>query len=212
MIQLKVTAQPDVAILNCPRCDTALLPAGEWPIGGPTEARCPLCGWQEPVEVVEVGDAFPYNPGQQREDAALSPVYAAAAITIDEDLVLVDIPGLLADPAFYALQDGVAPVRSFGWVGGSGLLGEERYRLFLVVRVTGLQEDDLFRVEFPPGLIAKLAVVKDDQTMVLVSERKGVFFPEAGEVYLQAVREAGGEPGETVVINTWVTLEDEAAG
>lgn len=219
-MQMKLTAQPDVAILGCPRCDTALQPLGAWPRGGPAEAVCPLCGLRQPLTLVEVGDAVPFNPEQQKEDAAASPIYAVAGVTYDEDLALIDAPELLADPVFFALQDGVAPVASFGWVGGPGILADlgtpapgdaAGYRLFLVVRVTGLPEgeDDLFRLEFPDHVRPQLAGLNDDCTVVLVSQRKGVFFAEAGDVYLQAVREAGGQPGEPVSINTWVALEDD---
>lgn len=210
-MQVKLTAQPDVAILGCPRCDTALQPLGAWPRGGPAESVCPLCGFVQSLDLVEVGDAVPFNPEQQREDAAASPIYAVAAVTYDEDLALVDVPELLEDPVFFALQDGVAPVASFGWVGGPEILGQEAYRLFLVVRVTGLPEGeaDLFRLEFPADVRAQLTELTEDRTVVLVSQRKGVFFAEAGDVYVQAVHEAGGQPGDPVTINTWVALEDD---
>ncbi|MDF2628608.1 MAG: hypothetical protein K0R39_2439 [Symbiobacteriaceae bacterium] len=216
-MQIKLTAQSDVEILGCPRCDTALQPQSAWPRGGPAEAVCPLCGFVQSLDIVEVGDAVPFNPEQQREDAAASPIYSVAGVTYDEDLALVDVPDLLDDPVYFALQDGVAPVASFGWVGGPGIRAgapetpaPSDYRLFLVVRVTGLPEgeDDLFRLEFPDDARAQLAGLNDDRTVVLVSQRKGVFFAEAGDVYLQAVRDAGSEPGEPVAINTWVALED----
>jgi hypothetical protein len=210
---VKVTAHPDVPILGCPRCDTALLPFGEWPKGGPAAVRCPLCSWEQEVDIVEVGggeEAFPFNPAQQRLDLEASPIYAATDIARDEDLILVDVPGLLEDPAFMALQQGVAPVSAFGWAGGSGLLDSDGYRLFLVVRVTDMPENDLFRVEFPPELLPALGEVTEENTVVLVSERKGVLFPEAGEVYLTAVRAAGGTPGAPVVLNEWVKLEGAA--
>ncbi|HYF77260.1 MAG TPA: hypothetical protein VD973_09020 [Symbiobacteriaceae bacterium] len=210
-MRIKLTAQPDVEILGCPRCDTALLPLGAWPRGGPAEAVCPLCGFTQPLTLVEVGDADPFNPEQQREDAATTPVYAVAGVTYDEDLALFDVPDLLDDPVFFALQDGVAPVASFGWVGGPEILGEPTYRLFLVVRVTGLPEgeDDLFRLEFPVEVRPQLAGLSEDTTVVLVSQRKGVFFAEAGEVYLQAMQDAGAQPGEPAAVNTWVALEDD---
>lgn len=209
-IQVRLTPGQDGPVLGCPRCDTALLPEGDWPRGGSALARCPLCAWEQPVSIVEVGgDAFPYNPEQQREDAAISPVYPVGAIRYDEDLCLVEIPDLLEDPAFFALQDGVAPVRTLGWVGGEGLLSGAGYRLILVVRVLDQPEQDLFRVEFPPDRLAELARLDEEQTMVLVSQRKGVLFAEGGEVYLEAVREAGAKPGDQVALNTWVTLQDE---
>lgn len=209
-IRLRLTTDPDAPVLGCPRCDTALLPDGNWPRGGPAQARCPLCGWEQPVAVVEVGEAFPYNPDQQREDVAVSPVYTVEAIHYDEDLCLIEVADLMEDPAFFALQDGVAPVRSFGWVAGEGLLGGEGYRLFLVVRVSDLPEQDLFRIEFPAERLADLAHLSDETTMVLVSQRKGVFFAEAGEIYLEAVREAGAQPGDPVALNAWVALENQA--
>jgi hypothetical protein len=209
-LELKLTARPDVAVLGCPRCDTAMLPRGEWPKGGPAAVRCPLCGLEQPVDIVEVGsdDAFAYNVEQHRQDADETPIYSIATLSYDEDMLIIDIPELLDDPAFFALQDGVAPVASFGWVGGTGLLGANGYRLFLVVRVTDLSDENLFRLEFPLERIPELGRLTEDHTVVLVSQRKGVFFPEAGDVYLQAVREAGGQPGEPVTINSWVQLED----
>lgn len=208
---VKLTAEPEVEILGCPRCDTALQPLGAWPAGGPAEAICPLCSWVQPMTVVEVGEAFAFNPQQQREDVAASPVFLVAAVTCEEGLTLVDAPDLLEDPAFYALQDGVAPVAAFGWVGGSGILGEEGYRLFLIVRVRDLPEgeSDLFRLEFPPPVLPGLAVLNEETSMVLVSLRKGVFLAEAGDAYLQAVQEAGGRPGEAVPVNTWGALADD---
>lgn len=210
-IQVKVTAQPDVPILGCARCDTALLPLGEWPKGGPAVARCPLCSWEQPVELVEVGgeSAVPYNRTEQEQDAEASPIYTVDSISYEEDLALIDIPELFEDPAFYGLQDGVSPVTVFGWVGGEGLLGAQEHRLFLVVRVAGQAGEDLFRVEFPADLLPELSRLNEDSTVVLVSQRKGVFFPEAGELYLEAVREAGGRPGEKCPLNTWVELEAE---
>ncbi|MFZ5817341.1 MAG: hypothetical protein ACOY93_18920 [Bacillota bacterium] len=205
---MRLTNDPDGPVLGCPRCDTALLPMGEWPRSGAAKAECPLCGWEELLTVLEVGEAFPFNPEQQREDAASSPVYPVEAITYDEDLCLVHVAGLLEDPAFFALQDGVAPVQYLGWVGGEGLLGDPNYRLLLVVRVQDQPERDLFRIEFPAERLADLAGLNDDQTMVLVSGRKGVLFAEGGEEYLEAVRSAGAGPGGRVRINTWVTLED----
>lgn len=209
-MQIRLTSQTDVEIIGCPRCDTALQPQGAWPAGGPAEAVCPLCGWVQPLTIVEVGEGLPFNPRQQQEDAAESPVYQVGAVTYDEDLAIIDVPGLLEDPVFFALQDGVAPVASFGWVGGTGILGAEGYRLFLVVRVTGLPEGeaDLFRVEFPPDVLPQLAQIDENRTTILVSERKGVFFAEAGDVYLEAVRAAGGAPGDAVAVNTFVALED----
>lgn len=208
-IQLKITREPDVEILGCPRCDTALLSA-DLPHGGPGTLHCPLCGFTQPVEVVEVGgaDAFLFNPAAQAQDAAESPIHLAESIGIDEDLVLIDCPTLLDDPAFFALQDGVAPVITYGWVGGAGLMGSEEYRLFLVVRVSGQPEEDLFRVEFPALVREDLSAITPDRTVVLVSQRKGVFCPEAGEVYLDAVREAGGRPGDAVSLGLWVQLEE----
>lgn len=208
-IRIRLTADPNAPVLGCPRCDTALLPEGEWPRGGPAKAHCPLCGWEQILAVVEVGEGFPYNPEQQQEDAAASPIYPVEAISYDEDLCLIEVADLLEDPAFFALQDGVAPVRTFGWVAGEGLLGGDGYRLFLVVRVADLPEQDLFRVEFPAERLAELARLTDDATVVLVSQRKGVLFAEAGEIYLEAVREAGARPGERVALNSWVTLEDQ---
>lgn len=208
-IRVRLTADPDAAVLGCPRCDTALLPEGDWPRGGPAKAFCPLCGWEQLVSVVEVGEGFPYNPDLQQEDVAESPIYTVDAIRYDEDLCLIESNELLEDPVFFALQDGVAPVRTFGWVAGEGLLGEEGYRLFLVVRVTDLPEQDLFRLEFPAERLADLARLTDDATVVLVSQRKGVLFGEAGEIYLEAVREAGAQPGDRVPLNSWVTLEDQ---
>lgn len=208
---VKVTAHPDVPILGCPRCDTALLPYGEWPKGGPAVVRCPLCTWEQEVDIVEVGggdEAFPFNPAQQLQDVEASPIYAATDIIRDEELIIVDVPGLLDDPAFLALQQGVAPVSEFGWSGGSGLLDAEGYRLFLVVRVSDMPENDLFRVEFPAGVLSALGQLSEANTVVLVSESKGVLFPEAGEVYLTAVKAAGGIPGSPVVLNEWVRLEE----
>lgn len=210
-MEVKLSARPDVEILGCPRCDTALLPSGSWPTGGPAQAVCPLCGYVQAVTLVEVGEGFPFNPEQQREDAAATPVYRVAAVTYDEDMTLIDVPDLLDDPAFHACQDGVAPIAFFGWVGGTGILGAEAYRLFLVARVTGLPEgaDDLFRIEFPADVLPQLAGLNEDRTVVLVSQMKGVFFAEAGDVYLQAVRQAGAEPGDAVAVSTWVELEDD---
>lgn len=207
MLLLKITDSPEVEILGCVRCDTAVLPKGEWAKGGPAALRCPLCGMEAEVSVVEVGDGFPFNPAEQREDAAQTPVYRVTSVTVDEDMVLVTVDGLLTDPAFYALQKGAAPVASFGWVGGEGLLGEPGYRLFLVVRVADVDEFDLFRVEFPANLIPELRQVTDDRTIVLVSEQKGVLFPEAGDIYLQAVAEAGGKPGDSVTFSEWAELQ-----
>lgn len=208
-LRLRLTADPNAPVLGCPRCDTALQPEGDWPRGGPAKAFCPLCGWEQLVSVVEVGEGLPYNPDQQREDAAASPVYTVASIRYDEDLCLIEVDDLLEDPAFFALQDGVAPVRTFGWVAGEGLLGEERYRLFLVVRVSDMPDQDLFRVEFPAERREELAHLTEDATVVLFAQRKGVLFAEAGEIYLEAVREAGAQPGAQVPLNTWVTLEDQ---
>jgi hypothetical protein len=208
---VKVTAHPDVPILGCPRCDTALLPYGEWPKGGPATVRCPLCSWEQAVDIVEVGggdEAFPFNPAQQLLDVEASPIYAATDITRDEDLILVDVPGLLEDPAFLALQQGVAPVSSFGWSGGPGLLDGDSYRLFLIVRVSDMPENDLFRVEFPAEVLFALGQITEENTVVLVSERQGVLFAEAGEVYLTAVKAAGGIPGSPVVLNEWVQLAE----
>lgn len=210
-MQIRLTAEQHGTVLGCPRCDTALLPRGDWPRGGPATLRCPLCGHEQAVSIVEVGgDLFPYNLEQQQEDAAASPVYPVGAVRYEEDLCLVEVPDLLDDPAFFALQDGVAPVRNFGWVGGTGLLGTEGYRLFLVVRVSEQPEQDLFRLEFPAELRAELARLDEEQTMVLVSGRKGVLFAEGGEIYLEAVREAGAKPGDPVALNAWVALQDEA--
>lgn len=210
-ILVKVTTQRDVPILDCVRCDTALLPTGEWPKGAPAVARCPLCGWEQPVYVVDIGgeDAVLYNLAEQQQDAEETPVYAASDVAYEEDLALVTVPDLLEDSAFYALQDGVAPVAEFGWVGGEGIFGANGYRLFLVVRVAGQPGDDLFRVEFPVDMLPQLGRLTEDTTVVLVSQRKGVFFPEAGEVYLEAVAKAGGKPGALVPLNTWVQLETD---
>ncbi len=208
-LQIKVTHSPDVEILGCPRCDTALLPEGSLPPGATAKLHCPLCGFEQLATVVEVGAPFAFNPDLQREDAAESPVHLVESVTYDEDLVLVDVPTLLEDPAFYALQDGVAPVDTFGWVGGTGILGAAGHRLLLVVRVTDLPEQDLFRVEFPAEVLPQLADLTEDRTIVLVSQRKGVFFPESGEVYLEAVKQAGAQPGQPASINTWVQLDNE---
>lgn len=207
-MNIKVTAAPDVSILGCVRCDTAVLPEGEWPRGGTAAVRCPLCGWRNEVTVVEVGagDAFHFNPVEQRADAANTPLYRVESVDIEEDLVLIAAGDLLEDPAFFALQGGVAPISSFGWVGGEGLLGSEGYRLVLVVRVADVEED-LFRLEFPTELIPRLAQVTDDRTVVLVSGQKGVLFAEAGEVYLQAMAEAGRQPGDQATLNEWVSLQ-----
>jgi hypothetical protein len=207
-IRVRLTAEQEGQVLSCPRCDTALLPEGDWPRSGAGTALCPLCRWEQPVSIIEIGDGFPYNHQTQQEDLAASPIYRVASIQYDEDLCLVHVDDLLEDPAFFALQDGLAPVRTFGWVGGTGLLGEAPYRLFLVVRVSGLPEQDLFRIEFPAERLADLAHLSDDTTVVLVSQRKGVLFAEAGEIYLEAVREAGGQPGDRVPLNSWVTLEE----
>lgn len=208
-LAIRLTNDLNGPVLGCPQCDTALLPEGEWPRSGAAKAYCPLCGWEQPVSLIEVGDGFRFNPALQREDAAASPVYAVESITYDEDLCLVNIPDLLDDPAFFGLQDGVAPVRSFGWVGGEGLLGEPGYRLFLVVRVSGQEEADLFRIEFPVEVLGDLARLTDEETLVLVSQRKGVLFAEGGEIYLEAIREAGAQPGDPVALNDWAALEDE---
>jgi hypothetical protein len=212
-IHIQLTAAADTAILDCLRCDTALLPAGEWPSAAPTKLQCPLCSWEQPVEIVELGGeaVFPFNIAEQQRDAEATPVYQVASLTVDEDLVLVDVPDLLADEIFFALQNGVAPVASFGWVGGTGLLGDEGYRLLLVVRVHDHPEEDLFRVEVPAALLGELSAITMDRTLVLVSQGKGVFFPESGEVYLQAIIDAGGNPGEPLSINTWVQLQDSEA-
>ncbi len=207
-VRIRATTQADGDVLGCPRCAIALLPEGELPRAGHAKLICPLCGLEQIAVLVEVGEAFPYNLQQQVEDVAASPIYQVEAITYDEDLCLVDAPALLEDPAFFALQDGVAPVQSFGWVGGRDLLESPEYRLFLVVRVYGQPEADLFRLEFPSHLLPALARLGDDQTMVLVSQRKGVLFGEAGEIYLEAVREAGGAPGGPIPLNSWAALEE----
>lgn len=209
-VMVTLSNQIDVPILGCPRCDTAMLPAGDWPGQGAATARCPLCGFEQPVQVADPGNdiAFPYNAEQQRQDAAATPLYQVESVSFEEDLVLVDIPELMEDGAFFALQDGVAPVAEFGWAGGAGFMGDPHYRLILVVRVSDLPEENLFRVEFPAKTLPRLAELNEDHTFVLVSQRKGVFFPEAGEVYVQAMREAGARPGDQAPINTWVRLED----
>ena len=211
VVHLKITREPEVGILCCAQCDTAMLPAADLPQGGPAALRCPLCGQQRPVEVVEVGgdQAFHFNPAEQQEDALASPLHLVESIGIDEDLVLVDVPTLLEEPAFVSLQDGVAPVVTYGWVGGTGLLGSEAYRLFLVVRVDAPAEEDLFRIEFPALARADLSAISVEKTVVLVSQKRGVFCPEAGEVYLEALKESGAKPGDAATLNLWVDLEEQ---
>jgi hypothetical protein len=209
-LQIRKTYQPVVEILGCPRCDTALLPVDDLTAGQPAKLTCPLCGFEQLADVIEVGNGYAFNPELQQQDAADSPIHLVESVTYDEDLALVDCPTLLDDPVFWALQDGVAPVASFGWVGDTGILGEDGYRLLLVVRCADLPEEDLFRVEFPEAVLADLAGLNEDRTIVLVSQRKGVFFPEAAEVYLEALREAGARPGERATVNTWVQLDNEA--
>jgi len=207
-LHIRVTTQSTDQVLGCPRCQMALLPREDLPRVGQAMLDCPLCGFEQLVSLVEVGEGFPFNLAQQREDIALSPLYRVDSIVYDEDLCLVDIPDLLDDPAYYALQDGVAPVESFGWVAGEGLLGQEGYRLLLVVRVKGELDDNTFRLEFPAEVLGDLARLADDETLVLVSQRKGVLFAEAGEIYLESVREAGGSPGEPLALNSWASLEE----
>lgn len=209
-MQVKVTGSRNVSILGCPRCDTAMLPEGEWPRGGAALLSCPLCGCQEEVTLVEVGgeELIRFNPAEQREDAANTPLYQVESVVVDDDLVLITVAGLLKDPVFFALQSGVAPVDCFAWVGGERLLGSDRYRLILIVRVVDLEGDDIFRIEFPADQIAGLAHVTEDRTVVLVSGRKGVLFAEAGEVYLQAVADAGRKPGEEVALNEWAQVQE----
>lgn len=207
-ITIRLTNDSHVEILGCLRCDTALLPVGNW-LGGPAAPvlQCPLCNWEVAVDLSEAEDAFGLNPEEQRLDAGATPLYVAESVTVADDMVLIDVPGLLEDHAFHALQNGVAPVSAFGWIGGEGLFGSEGYRLVLVVRVSDLDEQDLFRVVFPAELAGDLALIDEERVVVLVSERKGVLFAEAGEVYLQAVRELGGKAGDRLTMSEWATVQ-----
>lgn len=209
-ITLRLTNKRHVEILGCLQCDTALLPRDGWLNGeGAPALQCPLCGWQVAVNLTEAPEAFAFHPGEQAADAAATPVYEADAITVaDEDMVLIHVPDLLADHAFHALQNGVAPVAAFGWIGGDALLGEEGYRLVLVVRVSDLEEQNLFRISFRAGLIDELAAITDERMVVLVSHGKGVLFAEAGEVYLQALRERGATSGDRVIMSEWATIQE----
>lgn len=227
-LKVLLTQETDVSILNCPCCDTALLPAAgdpprpvrpaaAWAQHPAPVVWCPLCRYVEAAAPVAPGDpdAFRLNPDEQWADLEATPFYLVEAISVQDEVVLLDAPDLLDDPGFAGLQAGYSPAVAVGWAGseGAGLdpASPPGYRLFLVVQVAGEEATETFRLLITGELVGALAQFNPDRDLALVSQRKGAFLTEAAALYLQALAEQGARPGAPAELAAFATLAAPAA-